>query len=107
MQYSARAEFPVESNRAKPPDEGSFVPARHWAQRKIPGLGQTMLARAAHLGQNRVLILIQYFYSAWFSLGNDSPSESEKKSPNWVTIPRCAWGGAFAWQCLVRGEGVE
>jgi hypothetical protein len=43
---------------------------RHRAQMKIPGLGQTMLARAAHL-----FAQTGYFYSAWFSLGNDSRPE--------------------------------
>jgi hypothetical protein len=56
-----------ESNRAKPPDGGRFVPEGERAQIKIPGLGQTILARAAHL-----LAQTGYFYSAWFSLGNGS-----------------------------------
>jgi hypothetical protein len=57
---------PSESIRAKPPDEGPFVPARHWAKSKIAPHGQTMWARAAHLSPES-----GYFRSAWFSLGND------------------------------------
>jgi hypothetical protein len=38
-----------ESNRAKPPDEGRFVPESEPRRTKIAPHGETMLARAAHL----------------------------------------------------------
>jgi hypothetical protein len=56
-----------EPNRAKPRELGASFPALHQAQIKIPGVGQTMLPRAA-----RLLAQTGYFYSAWFSLGNGS-----------------------------------
>jgi hypothetical protein len=61
----------IELNRASwaPP----FRRANHRAQIKIPGFSQTMLPHAAHL-----LAETGYFYSAWFSLGNDP-----KKFPRW------------------------
>jgi hypothetical protein len=51
----------------KPRELGASFPALHQAQIKIPDLGQTVLPRVAHL-----LAQTGYFFSAWFSLGNDS-----------------------------------
>ena len=52
----------IEPNRAKPPDEGPFVPARHRAQIKIAPHDETVCARAARLFPES-----GYFYSVPFS----------------------------------------
>ena len=69
--------YTKESSRAKPPDEGRLVPDGEPRRIKIPGLGQAMLARAAHL-----LAQTGYFYSAWFSLGNDSRPQNAPVAQN-------------------------
>ena len=51
-----------ESNRAKPPDEGRFVPEGEPRRIKIAPHGQTMLARAVHLSPES-----GYFNSVPFS----------------------------------------
>ena len=56
-----------ESNRAKPPDEGRFGPESEPRRTKIAPLGQSLVARGAHL-----LAQSGYFSSPSFSLGNDS-----------------------------------
>ena len=84
-----------EPIRAKPPDEGPFVPARHRAKSKIAPHGQTMLARAAHLPPES-----GYFRSAWFSLGNDfRPKNFPRQS--WRPAARRHWGA----RSLVLGAG--
>jgi hypothetical protein len=61
------------------------VPEGERAQIKMPGLGQTMLARAA-----RFLAQTGYFYSAWFSLGDGSSLVRERaRSGRYKAKHRC------------------
>jgi hypothetical protein len=78
-----------ESNGAKPRGLGRFFPARHRAQIKKKPLGLTMLARAVHL-----LARSGYFYSAWFSLGNDSRSKNSPSGPGAPPLRGAAVRGA-------------
>jgi hypothetical protein len=67
--------FDPESNRAKPPDEGRFVPESEPRRTKIAPLGQSPVAPGAHL-----LAQSGCFSSPSFSLGGDS---RPKNFPRW------------------------
>ena len=69
----------IKLNRAK---KAVFFSSER-AQIKTPGLGQTILAPTAHL-----LAQTGYFYSAWFSLGNDSRPTNTGISLNFARLRR-------------------
>jgi hypothetical protein len=73
-------------------DERPFVPARHRAQIKMPGLGQTMLGcwlvRRIFLPKPGIIL---HFYSAWFYLGND-PRLKKFPRLSWRPAARRRWG---------------
>ena len=72
----AKNDDDTESSRAKPRDEGRFVPEGEPRRTKIAPLGQSPVARGAHL-----LAQGGYFSSPSFSLGNDSRPKSSPGSP--------------------------
>jgi hypothetical protein len=60
--FYVRGGATLESNRAKPPDEGRFVPEGEPPRTKIAPLGESTVARGAHL-----LAQSGYFSSVPFS----------------------------------------